>query len=445
MVAARRTRMSYTPFQRGTIRRLPAGGGKANRGEARNGMRQQPTFYRLDRSAAGGGRERPEGAASMMVPLPPGWLCLQDCNLSGQLSHPVVVPFVLMHPDVGVVLIDISPASNPEAEAILRRRLEAARFESIFPGFLPILHLRLDRADLPSTEAILRDAFAALPPLSVPGGDGWVSVVRRALLPRDPSRAAAHPDSLPAGSPAAEHAPRFPRRAGGAASRGTHTESDMLHREVAARAAVPLPLPDAPEPAARPAHPLPWIIMSGVGGLIAVLALFGLLNTGADTPRNTADEARAPAAPAVAAQAPASAPAASPVSPAPAPAPAPSSSASLQKPPPAALPSAPAPAAAPPLAAAAPPPPAASSAGASAAPAPAQRPAATAADRLPRITVRQPANLRTGPDSQANVVRVVPRGETLRVHGRAANGWVHVGDAEPRGWLHTSRLGEIEQ
>jgi hypothetical protein len=154
MVAARRTRMSYTPFQRGTIRRLPAGGGKANRGEARNGMRQQPTFYRLDRSAAGGGRERPEGAASMMVPLPPGWLCLQDCNLSGQLSHPVVVPFVLMHPDVGVVLIDISPASNPEAEAILRRRLEAARFESIFPGFLPILHLRLDRADLPSTEAI---------------------------------------------------------------------------------------------------------------------------------------------------------------------------------------------------------------------------------------------------------------------------------------------------
>src|SRR3712207_2807442 len=132
-------------------------------------MRQQSNFYRLDRSNVGGRSERPsDGAPSMMVPLPPGWLCLQDCNLSGQLSHPVVVPFVLMHPDIGVVLIDISPASNPEAEAILRRRLEAARFESIFPGFLPILHLRLDRADLPSTEAILRDAFATLPPLSVP-------------------------------------------------------------------------------------------------------------------------------------------------------------------------------------------------------------------------------------------------------------------------------------
>jgi len=64
---------------------------------------------------------------------------------------------------------------------------------------------------------------------------------------------------------------------------------------------------------------------------------------------------------------------------------------------------------------------------------------------LPRVTVRQPANLRTGPDGQSTVLRVVPRGETLRVHGRTANGWVHVGDAEPRGWLHTSRLGEIEQ
>jgi uncharacterized protein YgiM (DUF1202 family) len=77
--------------------------------------------------------------------------------------------------------------------------------------------------------------------------------------------------------------------------------------------------------------------------------------------------------------------------------------------------------------------------------APAQRLAPTAAaDRLPRVTVREPANLRTGPDGQANVLRVVPRGETLRVHKRTANGWVQVGDAEPRGWLHTSRLGEIE-
>ena len=186
----------------------------ADRGKVRNEMREQRPFHRPDRASAGGGRDRPEGGggggngSSMMLPLPPGWLCLQDCNLSGQFGQPVVVPFVLMHPDVGVALIDLAPAANPDAESVLRRRLEAARFESIFSGFLPILHLRLDRADLPSTETILRDAFAALPRLSVPGGDGWVNVVRRALLPRDLGRAAPHSAGPPGA--AAGRAPRRP-------------------------------------------------------------------------------------------------------------------------------------------------------------------------------------------------------------------------------------------
>jgi Bacterial SH3 domain len=468
--------MPYTSFQR----RLSAAGGMAeegNRGKVRNDMGQRPTFHRLDRAVpTGGGRERPEGASSIMVPLPPGWLCLQDCNLSGQLNQPVVVPFVLMHPDVGVALIDVAPASNPEAESILRRRLEAARFGSIFPGFLPILHLRLDRADLPSTEAILRDAFASKPPLSVPGGDGWVSVVRRALLPRDPSRAAAHPGGL-----LASHLQRPVGSIGPARGRA-ETESAMLHGEVTARAAAATTSSfefDVPEQAAvRSTPPIIWIIMSGVGGLIAVLALFTLLNGGADGPNAgqettstpTASEAP-PTAPApLAAPAPAIATthSATPV----APTPAPSSVAPSPKPPPVAPPPAvaalparppqPAPVAPPPAVAALParppqpqpPPPspdasrpasaAATGAGATAVPAPAQRPPATAADRLPRVTVREPSNLRTGPDGQSNVVRVVPRGETLRVHNRAPNGWVQVGDAEPLGWIHNSRLGAID-
>jgi Bacterial SH3 domain len=74
---------------------------------------------------------------------------------------------------------------------------------------------------------------------------------------------------------------------------------------------------------------------------------------------------------------------------------------------------------------------------------PAAASTAGAADRL-RVMVRQPANLRAGPDVQANVIRVVPRGETLPVHNRTANGWVQVGDGESRGWLHTSRLEEVE-
>jgi Bacterial SH3 domain len=75
---------------------------------------------------------------------------------------------------------------------------------------------------------------------------------------------------------------------------------------------------------------------------------------------------------------------------------------------------------------------------------PASASTAGATERLPRVMVRQPANLRAGPDVQANVIPVVPRGETLPVHNRTANGWVQVGDGESRGWLHTSRLEEVE-
>lgn len=59
---------------------------------------------------------------------------------------------------------------------------------------------------------------------------------------------------------------------------------------------------------------------------------------------------------------------------------------------------------------------------------------------LPRIVVRSPANVRTNPGGA--VLRTAPRGEVFQVHGRAPGGWVRVGDAEPRGWVHSSMLGD---
>lgn len=386
----------------------------------------------------------------MMVPLPPGWLCLQDCNLTGQLNHPVVVPFVLMHPDVGVALIDVAPAANPEAETILRRRLDAARFESIFPGFLPVLYLRLDRADLPSTETILRDAFAALPPLSVPGGDGWVSMVRRALLPRDPGRAATHPGARPVERPVERPTERVQnptRRA--RPEREAETDVSMLHSEATVRSTVPFGDAGAPEPSSRPPSALPWVILSGVGGLIAVLALFAVLFRDPEAP-GTIDEARAPTA-AVPAEPPAAATASSKPPPAPAPSP-PVPGPVASAPPPAPVAPPPAVPTAPPVAAAPVRPPAptaanggagASTAGSPAAPPPAQGPSQSAADQLPKITVRSPANLRVAPDAKARSLRVAPKGESFRVHGRS-NGWVQVGDEEPRGYIHSSMLGNAE-
>ncbi|WP_254453460.1 hypothetical protein [Siccirubricoccus sp. G192] len=151
-------------------------------------MRQPESSYRLDTPQPQ--REAGPIAQSIQAPLPSGWLCLQDCNISGVLNRPAPMRYVLLHAEIGIALLDVAPAETQDAEAILRHRLTAARFEGIFSGHLPVVHLRIAPEDLPNIDSLLGEAFAALPPLSVPGGDAWVSVVRRALSPRDPNRSA---------------------------------------------------------------------------------------------------------------------------------------------------------------------------------------------------------------------------------------------------------------
>jgi hypothetical protein len=57
---------------------------------------------------------------------------------------------------------------------------------------------------------------------------------------------------------------------------------------------------------------------------------------------------------------------------------------------------------------------------------------------LQRLLIRSPANLRERPQAGATVLRVLPRGLELQLHGRAPGGWLQVGDAEPWGWVHAS-------
>ena len=63
----------------------------------------------------------------------------------------------------------------------MRGRLDAARFPAIFAGDLPVVHLRVTPRQMPFLPALLDDAFAAQPPLRLPGGDAWVGVATRAL------------------------------------------------------------------------------------------------------------------------------------------------------------------------------------------------------------------------------------------------------------------------
>ncbi|MDB5373812.1 MAG: hypothetical protein JWP04_2454 [Belnapia sp.] len=148
--------------------------------------------------------ETAEGAG----PDPEAWVSLTDCSLTNPSGPPVLVPLALLHPEFGVALLGVPEAAAAAAEAAFRRRLDAAHFAAIFPGHLPVATLAMLPGEPLNLQRRLAAAFASLPPLSLAGGDGWVAVVRRALLVRPPMRpsrpgveAANLPPAPPAGLP----------------------------------------------------------------------------------------------------------------------------------------------------------------------------------------------------------------------------------------------------
>lgn len=54
------------------------------------------------------------------------------------------------------------------------------------------------------------------------------------------------------------------------------------------------------------------------------------------------------------------------------------------------------------------------------------------------VVLRQPGNVRAHPSGGGEVLRVAPRGATLRVFGTAPGGWLQVGEEAPIGWVHNS-------
>ena len=60
---------------------------------------------------------------------------------------------------------------------------------------------------------------------------------------------------------------------------------------------------------------------------------------------------------------------------------------------------------------------------------------------LPMVTVRTPANIRSGPNLSATVIRVARSGEKFSIFGRE-NGWVRVGIHTPLGWIAATLLNE---
>lgn len=123
----------------------------------------------------------------MLAALPPGWGLLGRCRFG--TAGPVGEASgcrALAHPGTGIVLVDIAPDVTPNAEARLRRALNAADFWSAFPGTMPVWHGRIERGEVRLLPAILAEGFSTLPPLTVPGKAAWVAAVQDALA-EDPA------------------------------------------------------------------------------------------------------------------------------------------------------------------------------------------------------------------------------------------------------------------
>lgn len=123
----------------------------------------------------------PPPVAARAVPelagLGPDWVLVAGARLAAD-----PIDMVLLHPRLGVALLQVAPRWTIDAPGRLRQRLDQARFGAIFNGHLPVVHRMVTPRDLPDLPRLLAEGFAGQPPLNLPAGDAWMRVVHRALL-----------------------------------------------------------------------------------------------------------------------------------------------------------------------------------------------------------------------------------------------------------------------
>ncbi|RYI78843.1 MAG: hypothetical protein EON47_24435, partial [Acetobacteraceae bacterium] len=120
---------------------------------------------------------------------------MPDAPLGGE-----PIDLVLLHPRLGIALLQFAPRWTVDAPERLRHRLELARFGAIFHGHLPVVHRMIQPGEAAALPRLLAEAFAGQPELDLPAGDAWLHVVHRALLARPKAQPEAwQPSPRPAG------------------------------------------------------------------------------------------------------------------------------------------------------------------------------------------------------------------------------------------------------
>ncbi len=117
--------------------------------------------------------------------LPSDWVLIGRCRAgeAGNAARGTTGGgcFVLAHAEIGVALVDLLPMRTPQAEAHLRRLLNAVDFSSQCRGYLPVVQCEVTPEELGDLRARIEDAFAYDQVLTIADRGRWVGALRRTL------------------------------------------------------------------------------------------------------------------------------------------------------------------------------------------------------------------------------------------------------------------------
>ena len=131
-----------------------------------------------------------------LAALPDDWTLLCARRVGDGLQYEVAA--VLIHPEIGIALVDVTPADPSDMVDALHRHLDSEGFGQYFSGALPIVAASLAADALDDAGERLAEAFDAAPRLSITDMDWADAVIELLLVPDDLAMAGAGEAAVPA-------------------------------------------------------------------------------------------------------------------------------------------------------------------------------------------------------------------------------------------------------
>jgi hypothetical protein len=121
--------------------------------------------------------------AATLAALPDPWTLLRHRRIGDEQAESVEV--VLVHPEIGIALVDEAPRDPDSSVRRLREYLDGQRFGEFFQGDLPIVALSIAPDALETSGEQLAAAFEAAPRLSIADADWADAVIELLMVPDD--------------------------------------------------------------------------------------------------------------------------------------------------------------------------------------------------------------------------------------------------------------------